>query len=311
VNQSETFRFLIMAGSVAVLGSLNMDVTFACDSFPKPGETLLCHSVLKGAGGKGLNQAVASAKAGTDTALFGAVGQDADGDFLIDLLNQSSVTTDGIARVSDTHSGLAHIIVDSLGENSIIVASGANMSALLNHTLFADARAHVFLAQLEMDPALVGNFLQMGKECGAIRILNAAPALPSAQGLFLDCDMIVVNEHELAFFCGWAGSEMTNSDIEVSGRSLLTREDQSVIVTLGALGALHVTLNHAQHYTAPKVHAVDTTGAGDCFCGVLAASIAQGMSVSCSIERAIQAAAIAVSRPGAAAAMPLSAEIDQ
>lgn len=299
-----------MAGSVAVLGSLNLDVTFACDSFPKPGETLLCHSLSKGAGGKGLNQAVASAKAGTDTALFGAVGRDADGDFLVDLLNQSSVTTDGIARVSDTHSGLAHIIVDSLGENSIIVASGANMSVLLNQSLFANVRAEVFLAQLEMDTALVSNFLQMGKECKAIRILNAAPALTSAQGLFPDCDVIIVNEHELAFFCACTGAEMTNSNIEVCGRSLLTREDQSVIVTLGAQGALHVTLNAAQHYPAPKAHAVDTTGAGDCFCGVLAASIAQGMSVACSIKRAIRAAAIAVSRPGAAAAMPLSAEID-
>lgn len=311
MNQSETFRLLVMAGSVAVLGSLNMDMTFACDSFPKPGETLLCHSVSKGAGGKGLNQAIASAKAGTDTALFGAVGQDADGDFLIDLLNQNSVTTDGIARISDTHSGLAHIIVDSLGENSIIVASGANMSVLLNHTLVADARAHVFLAQLEMEPELVGYFLQMGKECGAIRILNAAPALPSAKGLFLDCDIIVVNEHELAFFCGWAGPEMTNLDIEVSGRSLLTREDQSVIVTLGALGALHVTLNTSQHYPASKARVVDTTGAGDCFCGVLSAGIAQGMSVSCAIKRAMKAAAIAVTRSGAAAAMPLSIEIDQ
>lgn len=299
-----------MQGSVAVLGSLNVDVVFTCEEFPQPGETLLCDSVAKGAGGKGLNQAVASAKAGSSTTLYGALGHDSDAELLLDCLLQNGVITDAIARADGASTGLAHIMVDRAGENSIIVASGANMAPSLDRAMFSQAKASVFLAQLEMAPNLVRAFFLQAEECGATRILNAAPALASARNIFPHCDVIIVNEHELAYFCDRDSAQMTQQDIEDGGRSLLSRDDQTILVTLGSKGVLHLTLHSAHHHAATKVETVDTTGAGDCFCGVFAASLASELSVSQAIERAARAAALAVTRQGAAASMPTASEID-
>lgn len=299
-----------MQGNVSVLGSMNVDVVFTCEEFPQPGETLLCEYVTKGAGGKGLNQAVASAKAGSRTTLYGALGRDSEADLLLDCLHQNGVITDPIVRIEDASTGLAHIIVDRAGENSIVVASGANMAQAVDRAMFSKAKASVFLAQLEMDANLVREFFLHGQKCGATRILNAAPAIASARDIFSQCDIIIVNEHELAYFCGGDSTQMTEHDIEVGGRSLLSRDDQMILVTLGSKGVLHLTLNSTEQHAATKVETVDTTGAGDCFCGVFASSLARGLSVSQAIGRAARAAALAVTRNGAASSMPTASEID-
>lgn len=300
-----------MSGNVSVLGSLNVDVVFQCEEFPQPGETLLCNSVTRGAGGKGLNQAIASAKAGSPTTMYGALGCDSDAKFLLDYLHASGVVSGSITQIEGSSTGLAHIIVNRSGENSIVVSSGANMAPCLNSKMFATARADVFLAQLEMDTSLVHAFFLRAKECGATTILNAAPALGSARNLFTLCDIIIVNEHELAFFSDQNDIEMQEGQIIAGGRSLLTRNDQMILVTLGSNGVLQISLSDVRHYEAMKVVAIDTTGAGDCFCGVFAASIAKSQTVSEAIVRSTQAAAIAVTRRGAAASMPTSFEIER
>lgn len=299
-----------MPNNVAVFGSLNVDVTFSVESFPNPGETLLSRAVSKGAGGKGLNQAVASAKAGAETLLYGAVGEDSDGAFLMACLRDYGISGAGVLRVADAPTGLAHILVDRFGENSIVVAAGANRSASLGAAGFAAAHARVFLAQLEVDLELVRRFLERGRQCGAVTILNAAPASEKALGLLPYCDLLVVNEHELTFYGGAGRSSAVSTDVASIARNLLRRPEQVTLVTLGARGALLVSRDEAIDLPAVPVEPVDTTGAGDCLCGVLAAGIAAGLPTQKAVARAMRAAAIAVTRKGAAAAMPDAAEFD-
>lgn len=296
---------------VAVLGSLNLDIVFACEAMPQPGETVLCDGVQKGPGGKGLNQAVASGRAGARTILYGGVGADGDGETLLRELEDSGVALDGVRKLRSTHTGLAHIVVDRSGENSIVVASGANKSPQLSPELFVHAQASVFLAQLEMDVALVKSFFELGRATSKSCILNAAPAIEEAHALLPLCDFLIVNEHELAFFCGMDLSDAPHDTIIGAAKELLRFDEQSILVTLGAAGVIWVTARQATHFEARKVHPVDTTGAGDCFCGVFAASLAQGLSVPQAIDRAIVAAAIAVTRNGAAQAIPFASEYDR
>lgn len=292
---------------VAVLGSLNLDIVFACEAMPSPGETILCDTVEKGPGGKGLNQAVASGRAGAATILLGAVGTDGDGEMLLRVLEEAGVSADGVRRLNSSHTGLAHIIIDQRGENSIVVASGANKSAELGAELFETVEAAVFLAQLEMDIDLVSGFFARGQASGRLCVLNAAPALEKAAPLLSQCDFLIVNEHELALFSGVDLSQAGIDDYVAAGRSIVAGR-QSVLVTLGAAGVVWITAENSRHFAATKVEPVDTTGAGDCFCGVFAASMAKGQNVPDAIERAMAAAAVAVTRKGAAHAIPLAVE---
>lgn len=299
-----------MRHDVAVLGSLNLDCVFICEERPAPGETVLCDNVEKGPGGKGLNQAIASGRAGASTILYGGVGADSDGKILLRALESSGVALTGIRQLDSVCTGLAHIVVDHGGENAIVVASGANKSDELGPELFEDARATVFLAQLEMDIPLVHAFFEKGRSRGSLCVLNAAPAFEEAQTLLSLCDFLILNEHELALLCRPDSISAEHGEITEAARGLLRSDTQSVLVTLGAAGVLWVTAEQATHFEARKAQPVDTTGAGDCFCGVFAASIAQGKTTHQAIERAIAAAAIAVTRKGAAQALPVASEYD-
>lgn len=299
-----------MGHDVAVLGSLNLDCVFVCGDRPAPGETVLCDNVEKGPGGKGLNQAIASGHAGASTILYGGVGADSDGKILLRALESSGVSLTGIRQLDTVCTGLAHIVVDHGGENAIVVASGANKSDKLGPELFEDAQAKVFLAQLEMDIPLVHAFFEKGRSGGSLCVLNAAPAFDEAQTLLSLCDFLILNEHELALLCRLDSISAEHGDITTAAKRLLRSDSQSVLVTLGAAGVVWVTSAHAIHFEARKVEPIDTTGAGDCFCGVFAASIAQGRATHQAIERAIAAAAIAVTRKGAARALPVASEYD-
>ena len=293
---------------VAVLGSLNVDVVFQCSDFPKPGETVLCDAVRRGAGGKGLNQAVAAARAGAATAMIGALGRDPDGDFLLHLLEQEAIDVSAISRLDDRDTGLAHIIVDEVGENSIVVASGANHSPLLEQYAAMDIKSSVRLAQLEVPVAAVGEFFKHA-DPGSLRILNAAPAREEARALFPQSDILIFNEHELAFFAGLDSPAIGSAKTAVAARSLLSRSDQVVLVTRGAQGTELITSGRALAIATREVRPVDTTGAGDCFCGVLAERLSKSVPLADAIHMANMAASIAVTRPGAAQAMPSADEI--
>lgn len=295
--------------SVAILGSLNMDVVFSCDILPEAGETILCSSVTSGPGGKGLNQAVAARRAGSDVELAGAVGSDPNGDALLSFLRNEGIDTARIARLGDTPTGLAHIMVDRRGENAIIVASGANKSAMTSSPTAAPSRAPVFLTQLENELDAVTAFLNQGRMTGARTILNAAPAIAEASKLFPLADVLIVNEHELARFSGQACGEQ--EAITRAARAVISRTDQILIITLGAQGTQIVSAGTSERIPAYPVDAIDTTGAGDCFCGVFAAEIAAGAPVADAVRKANRAASLAVQKMGAASAMPVKAEIDR
>ena len=294
--------------SVCVLGAINLDLGARVGELPRPGETVMAYGVSRHAGGKGLNQAVAAARAGADVVMAGLVGSDEAGGWLREVMIQAGVDTAQVGRHSSAPTGQAFITVCRSGENTIVVAPGAN--ALLSAVpAGAAAGARVLIAQLEtaLDPVAD---LFAAEVPGRLKVLNAAPAIPAGARIFAACDILVFNQTELAAYAGRSVSALGIDATVQAARSLLARSHQSVVVTLGAEGVLIVDAVRIEHLAGRPVQVVDTVGAGDCFCGVLAAGLDEGHSLNAAAARANAAASLAVGRPGAASAMPTRAEID-
>jgi len=287
-----------VTGRVAVAGSANVDLVVGVPRHPRGGETVLGGDLRRSPGGKGANQAVAAARAGgAETTFLGAFGSDDGAEFLLSSLANAGVRTDLVSRV-DTATGTAFIMVSPDGENSIVVAPGANSRLSLGTAqLDRIAEADVVLAQLEIPLDVVAE-AATARRSGALMVLNAAPSreLPD-----LDLDVLVVNEHEAADLAGTSGTPEELARI-------LRQRAPAVVITLGAAGCV-VAERETVHLPGFRVSSVDTTGAGDTFCGVLAAALAQGRSLREAAERAGAAAALAVTRPGAQAAVPTAAEV--
>lgn len=295
--------------AVQVVGSINVDLIQSVEGLPRPGETVLSFRSTRLPGGKGANQAVAAARMGAPTRMTGAVGTDEGGEWMRRLLQEHGVETDGIRSLEDYSTGLALIAVDCSGENQIIVNSGANEAVEPFHigALAQDARA--LLAQLEIKADTVrALFTTPGAE-DRIRILNAAPALPEAHGLFEHTDILIVNQHELAHYVALDVAPETAEEALVA-RKLISRPDQVVIVTLGALGAVAVWQDRHFHAPALSVNPVDTIGAGDCFCGALAALLDAGETIEGALPLANAAAALCTQKEGAIPAMPSRSEAE-
>ena len=269
---------------VCVIGSANLDVVAATARLPEPGETLLGHSYAEHPGGKGLNQAVAAARAGASVAFVGAVGDDDAGRLLLDVLDGEGIDRSGVA-VSARPTGRAVIVVDDGGENIIVVVAGANEEAVAVE--IPDAR--VLLAQLEIPMATVFAALRRGREMGAVTVLNPAPARAGVEGLIDLVDVLVPNEHEAASL--------------VSGAAVVT--------TLGSAGAEITTPGGRTRVPAFDVTSVDATGAGDAFCGVLAARLAAGDELEAAVRVACAAGALATTSAGAVPSMPTMAAIER
>ncbi|OCG73599.1 PfkB family carbohydrate kinase [Microbacterium sediminis] len=297
--------------TVAVVGSINMDVVARVPRIPGPGETLLASGSSRGGGGKGANQAVAAARAGgVPTAFIGAVGDDADGAQLRAWLEDDGIDVSGLSR-DEAPSGVALIAVSDDAENSIIVVPGANQSL----TALADAQralvagADVIAAQLEIPIDLVVAAAEARGE-GALFVLNAAPSAPlldAADRVLPLVDVLIVNEHELIDIAG-----VTDRDAAVDA---LSARVPALVVTLGAAGSLIAVGAERAIVPAFPVDPVDTTGAGDTFCGVLAARLGRGPlsleALAAAAHAGAAAAAIAVPRVGAQAAVPTAAEVEE
>jgi len=297
--------------SVCVIGSLNLDVICRVAELPKPGETVAGHGVQQLAGGKGANQAAASARAGAPTVLIGAVGRDDAGRTMLAALDGAGVDTAHVVEVADATTGQAFVWVSASGENSIVVALGANMALTPDHVAATGGEGHaVYLAQLECPVATIEAAFSLPVTQRGIRILNAAPAEIDSRRLFPLTDILIVNETELAKFAGLKTVPQLADEIAAAARTLITREGQTVIVTLGKDGAVAVTA--AEDFSVPgrPAKVVDTTGAGDCFCGVLSARLSEGASLREAMSWANAAAALSTQRPGAVPAMPSRAEIE-
>lgn len=280
-----------MATRVCVVGSVNMDTVLAVNTLPRPGQTVLAASAHRAPGGKGANQAVAAARAGAQVRLVGAVGDDDAGVALRRHLGANGVGTAGLVTLPGP-SGSAVITVDAAGENTIVVAPGANgrlqLAAARADVIVADCQ--VLLVQLEIPVTAAVAAARLARAAGALVMVNASPANAGAEELAALAeltDMVVVNETESEAW-GWP----------VPHR----------VVTRGARGARHVGTHGTVEVSAPAVRAVDSSGAGDVFAGVLAASWLSGRDHA--LRRACVAGALATLVAGAGDCAPRSAAID-
>ncbi|QEW04774.1 ribokinase [Microbacterium lushaniae] len=303
-----------MVVSVVVVGSINQDVVARVDRIPAPGETLLASSLMRTGGGKGANQAVGARRAGGAAVAFvGAVGADAEGETLRAALAADGIDVSGLVRVEDV-TGTALISVDAHGENAIVVAAGANAAreTLTDAQRAVVAGATVVLTQLEIPVALVQD-AAASRAAGAWHVLNAAPSAPFASArdsLLAATDVLVVNEHEAL--------EVAGADDLDAAIAALAPTVRALVVTLGRRGCLVVCGDERAEVPAHVVTAVDTTGAGDTFCGVLAATLAASgrrpdtVDVALLVDAAragAAASALAVTRPGAQDAVPTTGEV--
>jgi ribokinase len=311
---------------ILVVGSLNADLVVRAPRFPQPGETISGSDLRVIPGGKGANQAVAAARLGADVAMLGRVGKDNFGDFLLDNLEQNSVDTTLIQR-DDASTGTAIIVVDSNGQNSIVLSPGANgkvTPADLEHAAFP--RGGLLLLQLEIPIPTVLRAAQRARENNVRVILNPAPAKEIPDELIALTDFIIPNETELSLLTGLPVTDIPSA--ETAAKALLARGAQNVIVTLGSKGALSVDKYTSTHVDAYRVDVVDTTAAGDAFIGGFAVRLlernrrsqtpvdaSENASYSKHIEDAVRfgcaCGALATTKFGAQPSLPTKEEVEK
>jgi ribokinase len=290
---------------VAVIGSLNADLTLLVDRLPGPGETVLSSAPgTLGFGGKGGNQAAAAAAFGADVVMIGRVGDDDVGRRIRGDLGERGVDLSGVQVTPGVRSGGATIAVDPAGENLILVDPGAN-GTLSPGDIAQDLLdgAGAVLLQLEIPAATVtAAAAAAAAMAGARVVLNPAPARPLGPDLLAAVDVLVPNLTELALL---AGSPPPSGLAATAGMARGLGGNLDVVVTLGSDGALVVPrLGPATHVAAPAVAAVDATGAGDCFCGTLAVSLAEGATLADAARVSVAAAALSVTAAGARGLLP-------
>lgn len=296
---------------VFVLGSINLDAVARVDDLPRPGETVAGLSLELFLGGKGANQAVAAARMGAPTRLMGAVGKDDSGLSLKGKLAGYGVQVADVAELSGAPTGQAHVWVSNGGENMIVVTGGANMMITPQQVAATALEGQrVLLAQLETPANAIEALFKAGAAKGGLRVLNAAPALPQGAALFPLTDILIVNQTELASYARLDHEPSKLEEVSKAARKLMSRPDQTIIVTLGKAGVAAVRRDEAFLVEGRKVKAVDTVGAGDCFCGALAAGLAANLDLRDAIEQANAAAALSVQKPGAAPSMPSKREVE-
>jgi ribokinase len=296
---------------VLVCGSLNVDLLARVARLPSPGETVLGKELQRLPGGKGLNQAIAAARMGARAAMVGAIGADADGAWLASWLAREGVDGSLLSSREAMTTGLAYVCVADDGENAIVVHGAANTTLTADDVRAAvtTLQPKIALAQLETPPATVAAFLEAARRNGARTILNTAPALTDGRDLIALADLVVLNETELAHYACASSDALVEASLKTYADSARMLGASTVIVTLGARGALVVDDREFVHHAAPTVEVIDTTGAGDCFCGTLAATLARGATLQAATVDAIRAASLAVTRQGAAPAMPYRHEL--
>jgi ribokinase len=293
------------APAIAVVGSLNLDLVVRVPRLPGPGETVSGSDVFRNPGGKGANQAVAAARLGRRAAMVGCVGDDQAGHDLLAALEADRVDTSQVRVVDGVPSGMAFIIVSEDGENQIVVSPGTNARLTPDDVSAAEAAlrvAAVTLVQLEIPPAAVAAAVRTAE--GKV-VLNPAPVRALPEDLLREVDVLVPNRVELAQL---AAAPMPTTVEQAAG--LAERlPAQAVVVTLGADGALVVEQGHTRHIPAFPVRTVDSTAAGDAFCGGLADALATGATLEDAARWAVRVAAAACTRQGAQASLPTPGEV--
>jgi ribokinase len=297
-------------GRVFVAGSINMDVVATADRHPKVGETVAGQAVHYFPGGKGANQVVAAAKLGAPSTLIGRLGADAFGQQLRQFLTAQGVDLALVKDTADVHTGTAVITIAD-ADNTIVVVPGANaLVSAGDVTAPMLAKGDVAVSQFEIPQPTIVAFFKHARAAGATTVLNLAPATVCGHELLDLVDILVVNETELGLL---ARTELHDTDdpsrfVEAALR-LPTASDKIICVTLGKRGVLAIVRGEPKLIAGRAVKAVDTTGAGDCFVGALAAQLVRGETIGDALEYANAAASICVQRMGAAPSMPTAAEV--
>lgn len=296
---------------IAVVGSLNLDMVIYTKKIPRPGETVMGRNFKQVPGGKGGNQADASAKLGGTVTMIGCVGDDSMGVLLKNSLEADGVNVNAVLTHKEAATGVAAIIVEDSGNNAITVAPGANYKLSvcdIEKLARVIQSAHVVLLQLEAPIDSVRATLKLAKAAGGITILNPAPATDLDDEIYKHSDIMTPNETELEFLTGHKTE--TLEQVESAGRILLSKGAKEIVVTLGQKGCMHIKKDEVKHYEAYKVAAVDTTAAGDGFNGALAVCLDEGRTMEEAIRFAMKVGAMTVTREGAQTSLPLKNEVE-
>ena len=298
-----------MKGKILVIGSTNTDMTAFCGKMPAPGETVLGNDFVMGPGGKGANQAVAAKRLGGDVKFICKVGDDIFGENTKRHFKEEGLDISGV-MISKKPSGVALITVDQSAENCIVVASGANNDYTeedIRSCKEAILESEILLMQLEIPVPAVLEAAKIAHEAGKTVVLNPAPAIDLPEEIFRYVTLFIPNQHELAKYSGMPvdGEESAAN----AAREMMSKGVDRLIVTMGSKGSLVCQEDGTVFVPARKVKAVDTTGAGDCYCGALCVALSEGKSLLEAAEFATKAAGVAVQRAGAQVAMPYRNEI--
>jgi ribokinase len=294
-----------MVAHVTVVGSLNMDLVARAPRIPRAGETIIGGNFHMLPGGKGANQAVAAARLGAQVSMVGRVGRDAFAGPLLDNLTAAKVDHTFVTQDPEAATGVALIVVDDAGQNSIVVASGANIRLLSADVDAAEAivaTADVLLLQLESPLETVTRAAEMACAHKVTVILNPAPARPLPASLLSLVDVLIPNESETALLTGMSVS--TQAEVEAAALALQESDVDTVILTLGERGALLAREGETELFPAFDVTPVDTTAAGDAFVGGFAVALAEGRSLAEAVCWGNAAGALAATQLGAQPSLP-------
>jgi ribokinase len=307
-----------MATDVMVVGSLSMDLVLQVPRLPKIGETLAGKSFDTFVGGKGNNQALAAARAGAKTAMLGKLGGDAYGEIVLQSLKENGVNCDNMLVDPTISTGIANIWVGPSGDNSIIIVANSNGKLSpqdVEDAASAISSARTVLFQLEVPMETIVAAAAVAKRGQAMVILNPAPAPPSGslpEALLKNVDLLVPNETEAELLTGI--NPQDEKSIEACALKLLSMGPKAVIITLGERGAIYMTQS-GEGITKIKVptypvKVVDSTAAGDAFCGALASQLARGATIETAMRYGCAAGALACTKPGAGPSLPMAADLE-
>lgn len=300
-----------MQSSLVVVGSTNTDMVIKCDRLPAPGETILGGDFFMNQGGKGANQAVAAVRLGIPVTLVAKLGDDIFGKQSLELFRKDGIDTRFVFTDPNHPSGIALITIDARGENCIAVASGANAALMptdVEAALGSIRAASMVLMQLETPVDTVAFVAAQARDAGVPVILNPAPATTIPSSLLQNVSVLTPNETEAQLISGVVIHDFTSA--ERAAAVIREKGVETVIITMGAQGALIATGGSTIMVPAPTVEARDTTAAGDVFNGALAVALCEGQSLEDAARFACHAAALSVTRLGAQASAPWRSEVE-